>query len=138
MNSKEKEIIEKIVHKKGPGPSTTYSMFHVFYAIELISKKTMGRSKIAKKIEVGEGVIDLDYQAPISEGRAAMGPGQVLLGNIDPVSVLRNSSPQPIREAIAECHGQAGGRYIAGAGCEVVRDTPHDNLRALCDYAHTH
>jgi len=57
MNFNVKEIIEKIVHKKGPGPSTTYSMFHVFYAIEIISKKAIGRSRIAKKIEVGEGAI---------------------------------------------------------------------------------
>ncbi len=57
MNFNVKEIIEKIVHKKGPGPSTTYSMFHVFYTIELISKKTIGRNRIAKKIEVGEGTI---------------------------------------------------------------------------------
>ena len=57
MNFNVKEIIEKIVHKKGPGPSTTYSMFHVFYTIELISKKTIGRNRIAKKIEVGEGAI---------------------------------------------------------------------------------
>ena len=39
------------------------------------------------------------------------------------------------RAAIARCHQEAGPRFIAGAGCEVTRDTPHDNLRALCDYA---
>ena len=57
MNLNVKELIEKIVHKKGPGPSTTFSMFHVYYAIELISKKTIGRNRIAKEIEVGEGAI---------------------------------------------------------------------------------
>lgn len=57
MNLKVKELIEKIVHKKGPGPSTTFSMFHIYYAIELISKKTIGRNRIAKEIEVGEGAI---------------------------------------------------------------------------------
>ena len=57
MNLNIKELIEKIVHKKGPGPSTTFSMFHIYYAIELISKKTIGRNRIAKEIEVGEGAI---------------------------------------------------------------------------------
>ena len=33
---------------------------------------------------------------------------------------------------------QAGGRYIVGAGCEVPRDAPPDNLRALVQYAREH
>ena len=30
-------------------------------------------------------IVDLDFLTPMAEGRAAMGPGQVLLGNLDPV-----------------------------------------------------
>jgi uroporphyrinogen-III decarboxylase len=59
----------------------------------------------------------------------------VLLGNIDPVEVLRHGTPESVAAAIGECHRQAGSRYIVGAGCEVVRDTPEANMRALCDYA---
>ena len=87
---------------------------------------------------LGCEIVDLDYPAPVSEARAAMGPGQVLLGNIDPVAVLRDSPPDAVRDAIAECHRQAGPRYIVSAGCEVVRDTPHENVRALQDYARSH
>ena len=39
---------------------------------------------------------------------------------------------------MAQCHRDAGPRWIAGAGCEVCRDTPEANLRALCEYAFTH
>jgi uroporphyrinogen-III decarboxylase len=59
----------------------------------------------------------------------------VLCGNIDPVAVLRNGTPETVRLRIAECHRAAGERYIAGAGCEVVRDTPEENVRALVGYA---
>jgi predicted transcriptional regulator len=52
-----KKIIKGIVHEKAPGPSTSFSMFHVVYALELISEKSIGRSKLAKQLEVGEGVI---------------------------------------------------------------------------------
>ena len=83
-------------------------------------------------------IVDLDFLAPMAEGRDKMGPNQVLLGNIDPVRVLRNGSPENVTEAIAECHRQAGSRYIVGAGCEVTRDTPHENLRALAEYARSH
>jgi len=69
-------------------------------------------------------MVYLDYFVPIAEAREKVGPDQVLLGNIDPVRVLREGSPESVSAAIAECHRQAGPRYIAGAGCEVPRDTP--------------
>jgi MtaA/CmuA family methyltransferase len=83
-------------------------------------------------------IIDLDSLAPIPEARRQMGPNQVLLGNLNPVTVLRNGNPAIVTQAIAECHLHSGPRFIVGAGCEVPRDTPPGNLRALCDYAHSH
>jgi MtaA/CmuA family methyltransferase len=82
-------------------------------------------------------IVDLDFLAPIEEGRAAMGPSQILLGNIDPVRVLRDGSPEKVSSAIEVCHRQAGMRYIVGAGCEVPRGTPPGNLRAMVEYART-
>lgn len=87
---------------------------------------------------LGCEIVDLDFLAPLGEGREKMGFDQVLLGNIDPVRVLRNGTPPTVTEAIAECHRQAGPRYIVGAGCEVPRDTPHENLRALAHYARSY
>jgi MtaA/CmuA family methyltransferase len=87
---------------------------------------------------LGCEIIDLDYFTPIGQARQAMGPQPVLLGNIDPVRALRNGTPQTVWADIAECHRQAGGRYIVGAGCEVPRDTPLDNFRALTAYAAAH
>jgi MtaA/CmuA family methyltransferase len=83
-------------------------------------------------------IVDLDSLAPISEARQKMGPKTVLLGNLNPVTVLRNGDAAGVTAAIAECHHQSGPRFIVGAGCEVPRDTPPENLRALCSYAHTH
>jgi len=80
-------------------------------------------------------IVDLDWPAPISAARQTMGPNQVLLGNIDPVAVLRNGTPESVTAAVAECHKQAGNKYIVSAGCEVTRDTPHENVRAMRDYA---
>jgi MtaA/CmuA family methyltransferase len=85
--------------------------------------------------QLGCDVVDLDSLAPMAEGRAAMGPDQVLLGNIDPVRVLRNGTPGEVYAAVAECHQQAGSRFIVSAGCEVPRDTPVENLRAMLRYA---
>lgn len=57
MSLNVKKIIEDIVKEKSPGPSPTFSMFHVFYALELISEKPIGRNRLAKQLQVGEGAI---------------------------------------------------------------------------------
>lgn len=84
---------------------------------------------------LGCDLVDLDFMVPVAEARRAMGERQVLLGNLDPVRVLQNGTPGEVRAAVAECHRQAGARYIIGAGCEVPPDTPAENLRALVGYA---
>ncbi len=84
---------------------------------------------------LGCEIVDLDYFTPVGMAREAMGPNQILLGNIDPVRALRNASPESVTASIAECHRQAGDQYIVGAGCEVPRDTPLENVRALAEYA---
>jgi MtaA/CmuA family methyltransferase len=87
---------------------------------------------------LGCELADIDFPVPVHEARAQIGPETVLAGNIDPVRVLRNGTPESITAAVAECHKQAGARFIVGAGCEVVRDTPHQNVRALAEYAVSH
>jgi MtaA/CmuA family methyltransferase len=87
---------------------------------------------------LGCEIVDLDYPSPLEDGRRAMGPHQVLLGNLDPVRVLRDGTPQTVEEAIRACHRAAGARYIVGPGCEVCRETPDANVEALRDYARNH
>jgi MtaA/CmuA family methyltransferase len=84
---------------------------------------------------LGCDIIDLDYPAPLGEARARMGADQILLGNLHPIEALWNGNPDSIKKEVAECHRQAGARYIVGAGCEIPRDTPPENVRALAEYA---
>jgi len=86
---------------------------------------------------LGCDIVDLDFMVPVADARRAMGPEPVLLGNIDPVRVLRDGTPASITEAIAACHRDAGSRYIIGAGCEVPRATDPKNLMALTEYANS-
>ena len=57
MTSQFKRFIESLASPKGPGPSTTFSMFHIFYALELMAEKPIGRTKLAEKLNVGDGAI---------------------------------------------------------------------------------
>ena len=85
--------------------------------------------------DLGCEIVDLDYFASLDAARTAMGPDQILLGNLNPVTELRDSTPEAVEAAIARCHQQAGARYIVGAGCEVPRDTAPENVHALTHYA---
>jgi len=57
MTPQFKRFIESLASPKGPGPSTTFSMFHIFYALELMAEKPIGRTKLAEKLNVGDGAI---------------------------------------------------------------------------------
>ncbi len=83
---------------------------------------------------LGADIVDLDYPVDMREGRARM-PNQVLLGNVEPVGVMRNAAPDRVTAALTDCHDAVGARYIVGAGCELVRDTPEANVRAMCAFA---
>jgi MtaA/CmuA family methyltransferase len=87
---------------------------------------------------LGCDMVDIDSMVPLDQARREIGAKAVLAGNLDPVKTLRNGSPETIMAAIAECHRQAGPRYIVGAGCEVPRDTPEANVLALTKYARSH
>jgi hypothetical protein len=52
-----KELMQEISSKKAQGPSTTFTVFHVFYALELMAQKPIGRNKLAEQLQVGDGAI---------------------------------------------------------------------------------
>ena len=84
---------------------------------------------------LGCDIVDIDSPVPVAESRAVLGAGQVLCGNLDPVRAILNGEPAGIREGLAGCRREAGDRFVVGAGCEIPRGTPPENLRALVDYA---
>ncbi|MCC6343650.1 MAG: uroporphyrinogen decarboxylase family protein [Bryobacterales bacterium] len=93
------------------------------------------RKILAGMGKTGADIIDLDFLAPLGEGRAAMGESQILLGNMDPVRALREGTPESVLQRLEECYAEAGPRYIVGAGCEVPRGTPRENVMAMTRFA---
>jgi predicted transcriptional regulator len=57
MTNTFKNFVEGIANQKAPGPSTTFTVSHIFFALELMAERPIGRNKLAKKLEVGEGAI---------------------------------------------------------------------------------
>lgn len=81
---------------------------------------------------------DIDFPVPLEEARAEMGPHQVIAGNLDPVRDLRNGTPATIAALLETLEKKAGARWIVAPGCEVVRDTPHENVAAMMEFARLH
>ncbi len=96
------------------------------------------RALLPRMGQLGCDIVDLDYFSPLEAGRRAMGEDQVLLGNLHPVQLLLNGTPERIGRALEECWRGAGPRYIVGAGCEVPRGTPDRNLEVMAEFARDH
>jgi len=85
--------------------------------------------------KLGCEIVDLDFMVSMEEARRIMGEEQLLLGNIDPVKVVRNGTPEIVYQGLAACHRACAPRYIVGAGCEIPRGTPDENLMAMTRFA---
>jgi MtaA/CmuA family methyltransferase len=83
--------------------------------------------------ELGVDILDVDHMVDLAAARRAVGPGVVLTGNMDPVTVVHNGTPDGIRAAIRAAYAAAGNPYMVNAGCEIPPGTPPENLRALCE-----
>lgn len=52
-----KKFITTTADKKAPGPSTTFTPFHIYCALELLSQEPLGRNKLASRLNVGDGAV---------------------------------------------------------------------------------
>lgn len=84
-------------------------------------------------VKTGADVVDIDWMVDLemalseAEGRCA------IAGSMDPVSVIRNGTPEQVRSEAERCLAKAKGRrFILQPGCEVPPGTPLENLLAFC------
>ena len=86
--------------------------------------------------DMGFDMIDIDYGNSLKAIREVLGPeDSVLAGNLDPVREVRDGMPASIKEQLAVCHEECAPMFIVGAGCEIPRDCPEENLLAMLEYA---
>jgi len=90
------------------------------------------------RAKLGYDILDIDSKVPMADARAKMGPGALILGNVDTVAVLQRGNTDDVLKAVTKCHREAGPRWVIGAGCEVPRETPIANMMQLTDYARSH
>jgi MtaA/CmuA family methyltransferase len=83
--------------------------------------------------DLGVDILDVDHMVDMATVRAAVGNRVAIAGNMDPVSIVKNGTPEAIRKAVAEAYAGVGNPFMVNAGCEIPAGTPADNLRALCE-----
>ncbi len=89
--------------------------------------------------DLGVDILNLDSAVDLGTAKGLLGGRVCLKGNLDPVRVLMNGTPDEVTVAAQRCIAQAGegGGFILSPGCEVPRDTPPANLEALVRAATT-
>jgi len=83
--------------------------------------------------DLGVDILDVDHGVDMARVRNALGSQVAIAGNVNPVSMVRNATPNAIRDAVRKAYEQVGNPYIVNAGCEIPSGTPVDNLKAFCE-----
>ena len=83
--------------------------------------------------DTGADIVAVDHLVDLAHAKHEIGDQVCLIGNLDPVDVMRFGSAAEVTRRAEACITAAatGGRYILGTGCEVPVDTPVENLQAL-------
>lgn len=129
-----------------------FEKFNFPYVAELIAKlqkagarikyHACGNTKALLPLfsQLGADILNLDSLVDLAGVKEMMGNQVCIKGNLDPVRVLLNGTPESITEAVRQCIeiGGPGGGFILSPGCEVPRDTPPENLEAFVQAAKTY
>jgi uroporphyrinogen decarboxylase len=83
----------------------------------------------------GAEVLELDHAVNIGDACRIVGPKIALWGNLDPVGVLAQGTPELVRQTAAEAVQAAKvtghRRFVLSSGCTLAVETPRENLDAL-------
>jgi uroporphyrinogen decarboxylase len=83
----------------------------------------------------GADVLELDHAVDLGKACAIVGPRIGLWGNLDPVGVLAQGTPEQVRraarQALAAVKAAGHSRFVLSSGCTLAVETPCANLDAL-------
>lgn len=85
--------------------------------------------------DTGYDGASLDSMVDLAYAKREVGARICLIGNVDVFNPLREGTPAEVAKKAEECikKAGAGGGFMLSAGCEVVADTPEENLIALIE-----
>ena len=80
-------------------------------------------------------VLEIDHVVDLTEACRQVGSHVGLWGNLDPVGLLAQGSPEQVRQVtrqtIAKAKQAGHRRFVLSSGCTLAVETPPENLRAM-------
>ena len=92
---------------------------------------------IELETQLGASVISVGPGIDIGKAKEAIKGKTCLMGNLDPVNILMNGTPEQVSKETERIMttGKIGGGYLFDTGEMVPRDTPEENMRAMIQTA---
>jgi uroporphyrinogen decarboxylase len=81
--------------------------------------------------DTGAEILSVD-EVDIGHARRALGNDVVLMGNV-PTQLIHQGSADEVKHAAQKCLADAGPRMILSSACDVPRDAPKENVRAIVE-----
>ncbi len=90
--------------------------------------------------EIGVNVVSLDYKVDLRKAREVLNGKIAFTGNMDPVEIMQDATPDEVAAKCRECIEKAGldGGYLMMPGCDLPPGVPLENLKAMVDTAHSY
>jgi len=92
---------------------------------------------VDKMAETGAQILSLDADIVLRDAVKRVPSNVVLMGNIDPVDVMLDSTPIEVKKRVSELMGDMKGwrNFILSTGCDLPLDTPIENIAAFMEAA---
>jgi uroporphyrinogen decarboxylase len=81
--------------------------------------------------DTGADILSLD-NVELTQARRKAGKDAVLMGNV-PTDLIHRGTPEQVREAAAKCLKDGGKRMILSSACDIPRDAPAENVKAIIE-----
>ncbi len=85
----------------------------------------------------GADLISVDYKVDLQRVKAVVGQHPAFAGNLNPVAVMQQSTPEQVAKASREAIAAAGedGNYVLMPGCDIPPGVPIENIQAMAEVA---
>ncbi|MFL0194715.1 uroporphyrinogen decarboxylase family protein [Clostridium sp. WILCCON 0269] len=89
---------------------------------------------------IGVDLVSLDAKVDLSKAREVLHGKMAFGGNMGPVDVMKDSTPEGVKKACSDCIKKSGEKegYVMMPGCDLPPDTPLENVKAMVEAAHNY
>lgn len=90
--------------------------------------------------KTGADCVSIDHKVDLATAKKVFTENRVCLaGNVDPVHVLNQGTPEQVKAACEDClrKGAEGGGFVLMPGCDIPPTVPFENLQMFSEIAQT-